>query len=246
MFKIIDQSNIDVEHICCSLNEKKGEKTTSLKKAWMKKQFDNGLVFKRLDERGKVFIEYMPSEVAFAPIVAENYMYINCLWVSGKYKNQGHGQALLDSCIEDAKRLNKDGIVVLSSKKKRHFMSDPDHLKHYGFVVADTAAPDFELLYFPLKKTKKPFFKLGQLEADHILYYSHQCPHTEKYAQLVQKLASDHGINLILKRFDNHQDAQTSPSPFTTYALYLDQNFVTTEVLTEKKFVQILKKHMLI
>jgi len=35
---------------------------TNRKKAWLKKEFDNGYIFKRLDERAKVFIEYVPAE----------------------------------------------------------------------------------------------------------------------------------------------------------------------------------------
>lgn len=31
-------------------------------KEWLKKEFDNGYVFRRIDERAKVFIEYGPAE----------------------------------------------------------------------------------------------------------------------------------------------------------------------------------------
>ena len=246
MFKIVNETNLEEEHICCALSEKKGEKTTSLKKNWMTHQFDKGLVFKKLDVRGKVFIEYIPSENAFAPIVSDNDMYINCLWVSGKFKNQGYADQLLTSCIDDAQLKNKDGVIALSSTKKRHFLSDPDHLKHYGFHVVDTYPPDFELLYYPLKKAAKPYFRIKNCIEDHISYYSHQCPHTEKYALLIQEVASKYNIELQLKRINSRDEALEVPCPFTTYALFLDRNFVTTEVLTEKKFVKILEKHMLI
>lgn len=47
------------------------------------------LVFLKSVERGKCFIEYIPAEKAWNPIEAEDYMYIDCLWVSGSLK--GHG-----------------------------------------------------------------------------------------------------------------------------------------------------------
>lgn len=53
----ININNIDNEHICCSISEKKGENCVFSKKAWMKNNFDKGLVFKRFDVRGKAFIE---------------------------------------------------------------------------------------------------------------------------------------------------------------------------------------------
>lgn len=48
----------------------------------MKKRLDDGLVFLKCDVRGKCFIEYIRAEFAWAPIEAEGYMYIDCLWVS--------------------------------------------------------------------------------------------------------------------------------------------------------------------
>lgn len=74
-----------------------------------------------LNERAKVFIEYLPAQHAWAPIEAPNYMYINCLWVSGKYKNQHHARRLLERCIEDAQAQGMDGIVHIVGKKKLPF-----------------------------------------------------------------------------------------------------------------------------
>ncbi|EOQ95282.1 hypothetical protein LEP1GSC195_2244 [Leptospira wolbachii serovar Codice str. CDC] len=47
-------------------------------------RFADGLVFKRLDERGKVFIEYMPIEKTWKPIVGKNYMVIHPLSIKQK------------------------------------------------------------------------------------------------------------------------------------------------------------------
>lgn len=57
----IDQSNIDKEHICCAISDKKCAASYELKKDWLKKEFENGFVFRRLNERAKVFIEYGPA-----------------------------------------------------------------------------------------------------------------------------------------------------------------------------------------
>ena len=91
----ININNIDNEHICCSISEKKGENCVFSKKAWMKNNFDKGLVFKRFDVRGKAFIEYIPAENAWCPITADNYIFINCFWISGKFKGQGYSNLLL-------------------------------------------------------------------------------------------------------------------------------------------------------
>ena len=59
--KIIDVTSdcLEKEHICCSISDKKDDCCVSSKKEWLKKRFSDGLVFKKLDVRGKVFIEYI-------------------------------------------------------------------------------------------------------------------------------------------------------------------------------------------
>lgn len=79
--------NLDEEHICCAITDKKDETCVSSKKAWLRERFSDGLVFQKLDERGKVFIEYLPAEKAWCPVDAEGYLHINCLWVSGDRKS---------------------------------------------------------------------------------------------------------------------------------------------------------------
>jgi hypothetical protein len=72
----VDASNIDREHICCSISEKKGEHCLVNRKNWMKEQFQEGLTFKKLNINGKVFIEYLPAENAWCPIDAPGYVFI--------------------------------------------------------------------------------------------------------------------------------------------------------------------------
>lgn len=55
---MLDKSNIDNEHICCAISDKKCNESYEAKKDWLKKEFENGYVFRRIDARAKVFIEY--------------------------------------------------------------------------------------------------------------------------------------------------------------------------------------------
>ncbi len=116
--------NIDSEHICCAFSDKKCTESYKLKKQWLKKEFGEGWVFRRLDERAKVFIEYGPAENAWIPVTAPHYMMIGCFWVSGKYKGNGHGKALLQQAVDDAKSQGKAGLTTVAGTGKYHFMSD--------------------------------------------------------------------------------------------------------------------------
>lgn len=244
----VNQENIEKEHICCALTDKKGENCVELKKAWMKKRFEDGLVFKKGDIRGKLFIEYIPAEKAWAPIIAEGYMHINCFWIAGQYKGQGYANTLLTECIKDAKSKGMRGLTILSSSKKKPFLSDPQYLKYKGFQVADTAEPYFELLYLPFTEgAPVPRFqdaaKSGSIPSQGmVLYFTNQCPHSEKYAQAISDIAQAHGQTLTLHKFETTNEAQNSPSPFTTYSFFYQGKFVTNEILSEKKFEKFLEE----
>lgn len=129
----LTEDNIDKEHICCAFSDKKCLEGYEFKKEWLKKEFANGYVFRRLDARAKVFIEYVPAEYVWLPVTAPNYLMINCFWVSGQYKGQGHGYNLLQFVIEDAKKQQKNGLVTVVGTKKNHFMSDTKWLLQHGF-----------------------------------------------------------------------------------------------------------------
>lgn len=245
----VDQNNIEKEHICCAISDKKGETCVSSKKAWMKQGLEDGLVFLKLDVRGKVFIEYMPAEHAWYPIQADGYMHINCFWIAGQYKGQGYGNQLLDRCIEDAKSKGRRGLTVIASEKKRSFLPDAGYLKHRGFVAADTAKPYFVLYYLPFTEdAPAPRFKECAKEArtDEMgmaLYYTNQCPHTDKYVPLIEAAAKERGAAISVHKFNTAAEAQNAPAAFTTYGFFYDGEFVTNEILSEKKFTAFMNEH---
>ena len=155
----VTKENIDKEHICCAISNNKDIQVLS-KKDWMLQCFDDGLIFLKSTERGKCFIEYIPAENAWVPIIAENYMYIDCFWVSGSLKGHGYSNDLLNECIKDSKEKGKSGLCILSSAKKKPFLSDPKHLFYKGFQVADVSDVGIHLLYFPFDdKAAIPQFK---------------------------------------------------------------------------------------
>lgn len=247
-FVSVNRNNIAKEHICCAIADKKGEDCVSSKKAWLEERFDDGLIFYKLNQRGKVFIEYMPAEHAWYPIVADGYMHINCFWVSGQFKGKGYANRLLDKCISDAMDQGMAGVTIIASEKKRSFLSDPDYMKYKGFTAADTAKPYFVLYYLPFtKEALVPHFKEctknGTIEeSGMVLYYTNQCPHVEKYAVLIRDMARQHGTDVELKKITSMEQAQNAPAPFTTYAFFNKGKFVTNEILSGKKFEKMLEE----
>lgn len=244
----VNNENIQREHICCAISDKKGECQVSSKKAWLKERFLDGLVFKKGDVRGKVFIEYIPAEKAWCPINADGYMFIDCLWVSGQYKGQGISNQLLEECIFDSKQKDKNGLVILSAKKKIPYLSDPKYLEYKGFLLADTAEPYYHLMYLPFSKTAekpsfKPCVKAGKIsEKGFILYYCNQCPFTAEYVPMLEEVAKNRNVPLKVIKFETTEQAQNAPAPFTSYSLFYNGDFITNDILSDKKFEKLLKE----
>lgn len=244
----LTKENLEREHICCAIANNKDCQVLS-KKAWLADRLDEGLVFKKGNVRGKCFIEYIPAENAWVPVEAEGYMYIDCLWVSGKYKGQGYSNMLLDECIRDSMEKGRRGLVTLSSDKKRGFLADPGYLAYKGFRTADTAEPYFKLMYLPFDENDDaddhvPGFRQQAKEtrvenSGFTLYYTAQCPFTAKYVPVLEQAAAEKGLPLKTIKLESREDARNAPTPFTTYSLFYNGAFLTHEILSVKKFEKI-------
>ena len=77
--------NLPDQHLCCIIRTKKPHPGVEAKRAWLAQRLKEGHVFRKLDEKATVFIEYAPLEKAWVPIEGENFLYIYCLWVNGDH-----------------------------------------------------------------------------------------------------------------------------------------------------------------
>jgi len=248
----LTSKNISNEHICCAISDKKCKDSYQAKKDWLRKEFDNGYVFRRLDARAKVFIEYGPAEKVWIPITAPNYININCFWVSGKYKDHGNAKKLLQFAIDDAKSQNREGLVTVVGTKKFHFMSDTKWLLRQGFEEVEKLSYGFSLLVLKLNKNaKNPKFKESVIsgECDNkngiTVYYTNRCPFSEYHvtSSLVETV-SKRNISLKVVKLETMEKAQVSPTPATIFSLYLDGKFITTDisVCMDKRFDKVFAK----
>ena len=248
----LNKNNISEEHICCAISDKKCSDSYQAKKDWLTKEFDNGYVFRRIDARAKVFIEYGPTENAWIPITAANYLNINCFWVSGKYKKNGYAKSLLKLAVNDAVEQGKDGIVTVVGTKKFHFMSDTKWLLKQGFKEIEKTSSGFSLLVLKLNKNaKNPIFntcvKTG--ECDHkdgiVVYYSNRCPFSEFHAQnSIVETAKKRNLPLKIIKLNSISEAQLAPSPATVFSLFYNGKFITTDisVCMDSRFDKVMAK----
>ena len=240
--------NIEEEHICCALSDKKSKEGYQKKKDWLKTEFNNGYTFQKVDVRGKVFIEYVPIEKSWLPLDGSNFMVINCFWVAGQFKGQGNGKKLLQQCLKDAKALNMDGVVAISSDKKRPFMSDPKFFKHQGFEIIDEAPPYFKL--FGLKINPKADFPTIKQSAKAgacpdkkgiTVYYSDTCPFTDYYInQLLPKYAESKNTPITIHHLKTQKDGQNMPIPWIINSVFYKGELVTLEMKPDKHLEKVI------
>jgi len=154
----------------------------------------------------------------------------------------------MEACISDSRVKGKKGLVILSSKKKRGFLSEQKYLQYKGFETIDTAEPYFELMVLPFDKdTEKPHFKScvkqvspADVRQDFTLYYTSQCPFTAKYVPILENMAKNKNIDFQSIHITTREQVQKAPTPFTTFSLFYNGEFVTHEILSEKKFEKVL------
>lgn len=243
----VTSENIESEHICCAISNNNDVQVSS-KKAWLKERFADGLIFLKSEERGKCFIEYLPSENAWNPILADDYMYIDCLWVAGSFKGKGYSTDLLNACIKDSQSKGKKGLCILSSKKKKPFLADPKFLQHKGFQVCDESDNGIQLMYVPFEKTAiAPKFKECAKhphteESGYVLYYTSQCPFNAKYVPIIENVAKENNVPFKAIHLQTKEAAQNAPTPITTYALFFNGEYLTNEQMNDKRFLKLLGK----
>ena len=244
----VQNNNISEEHICCGFSDKKCEAGYQLKKQWLTKEFDRGYKFRKGNVRHKVFIEYGPAENAWYPVIAPGYTMLGCFWVAGQYKGKGHGKELLQQCLKEAEHTN--GVIALSSKKKTPFLSDPKFLKMNGFEVVDAAPPHYELL---VKKNDKnapdPKFmehvKNNRLENKKGLtvFYTNQCVFTDYYVNVeYRKIAEKFNLPLEIIYIKTKEELKKLPSAFPIHNIYLNGEFLTTDIQTVSRFEKLMSK----
>ncbi|PKN99284.1 MAG: GNAT family N-acetyltransferase [Chloroflexi bacterium HGW-Chloroflexi-4] len=234
----LSTNNIGTEHICCGFSDKKCVTGTQLKKSWLTNEFEHGFVFRRLDERAKVFVEYGPSESTWMPVTADNTLMLGCFWVSGSYKGKGYGKALLDSVIDAAKRQGKEGVVTVAGTKKFHFMSDTQWLLKQGFKVCDTTPDGFSLLELRFDGAAgtasfKDCAKSGECTEKNglVVYYTNRCPFCEYYVnEVLVETAAKRNLPLKIIKLQSMEEAQSAPTPATIFSMFKDGKFVTTDL----------------
>nr|MDD6336184.1 N-acetyltransferase [bacterium] len=238
--------NLASEHLCCIIRSKKPHPGVEAKRKWLSERLEEGHVFRKLNEKATVFIEYAPLEKAWVPVVGDNYYYLYCLWVCGSYKGKGYGRLLMEYCLADAKEKGKSGICMLAANKQKAWLSDQSFAKKFGFEVVDTTDNGYELLALSFDGTTPRFApnaKKQAIESQELtIYYDMQCPYIYQNVEMIENYCKINGVPLCLIRVDTLQQAKALPCVFNNWGVFYKGKFETVNLLDVNALKRILDK----
>ncbi len=238
--------NLPDEHLCCIIRSKKLHPGVEAKRQWLADRLGEGHVFRKLNVKGTVFIEYAPLETAWVPIIGDNYYYLYCLWILGSHKGKGYGKALMEYCIADAKAKGKSGICMLGAQKQKSWLSDQSFSKRVGFEVVDTTDNEYELLALSFDGTTPKFAqnaKREEIESKELtIYYDMQCPFIYQNMEMIKQHCETNDIPVSLIQVDTLQKAKELPCVFNNWGVFYKGKFVTVNLLDAAYLKRILDK----
>ena len=234
------------EHICCIIRSKKPHEGIDAKKQWLSDRLKEGHVFRKLNAKATVFIEYAPLETAWVPITGANYYYIYCLWVSGNPKGEGYGKSLMEYCLADAKEKGKSGVCMLGAKKQKSWLSDQSFAKKFGFEVVDTTVNGYELLALSFDGAMPKFaqnVKSQEIESQELtIYYDMQCPFVCRNVEMVKQYCDANDVPVSFIQVDTLKKAKELPCVFNNWSVFYKGKFETVNLLDVSYLKRILKK----
>lgn len=238
--------NLADEHLCYIIRSRKPHPGVEAKRQWLAERLKEGHVFRKLDAKAVVFIEYAPLETAWVPIVGDNYYYIYCLWVTGESKGKGYGQALMEYCLADAREKGKSGVCMLGAKKQKSWLSDQSFAKKYGFKAVDTTDDGYELLALSFDGTAPSFAPNARKQAvenpELTIYYDLQCPYVCQNLEKVRQYCEENDIPASFIEVDTLEKAKALPGVFNNWAVFYKGKFETVNLLDIAYLKRILKK----
>lgn len=216
---------------------------------WFSKYHPKGLRIKALVSKSGGYqgmLEYVPAKYAHRPVSADGYMFIHCIFVGFKseFKGKGYGSMLLDECIRDAKEAAMQGVAVVT--RKGPFMAKKDIFVKKGFVILDSAKPDFELLALKFNSAApNPKFNIPPLKDYQnglTVVRSPQCPYSVKNVDAILETAKQMGIPAKLVDLAEAEAAQQSPCAFGTFCIIHNGKILSHHPISNTRFKNIMKE----
>lgn len=217
------------------------------KNEWLLGRFLEWLKYIKIMEDNKPagFIEYTPIEYSSRVVYGENYLVIHCLWVNSTGK--GYATKLIQTCMEDARKQNKAGVIVITNPDTSWTPSKDIFIKN-NFIEVDKAPYGFELLVCKFGNSPDPYFpkdwdeRLKRFENLTILR-TKQCPFVDIATENIVEGANKLGIVAEIIDMKNRGEIlKLSPTPYGIYGVIYKSKLISYHRLTVHSAMKRLKE----
>jgi len=237
----------------CGYKDVKKHPELKRKIDWFCRYYPKGLRIKVLISKSGGYqgmLEYIPGEFAHRPVDACGYLFIHCIFVGfrNEFKGKGYASAMIDACIDEARRAGMEGVAVVT--REGPFMVGRDIFIKKGFAVTDKADPDFELLALKFDRdAPDPRFRSAMVKnrdryAEGLtILRSPQCPYSEKNVRAIMETAQKKfGLVARLEELDDAAAARESPCAFGTFCILYNGKVISHHPISNGRFENIMKK----
>lgn len=237
----VDGTNVEEYGFFCYKSKPKSQGYQK-KLHWLRQRFADGLKIKILyeNDRSVGFIEYIPGEYTWRVVEAPGYLVIHCLWVVGRGKEKGYGSRLLNECVEEARRLGRQGVAMVSSRG--NWLANEKVFLKNGFENVGSAPPSFSLLVKKIKAGPGPIFpqdwekRLGYYSSGTTVIYADQCPYMPDAVQYAINVFAARGIEAKVVKLESSAEVRAkSPSAYGVFGIVCNRRLLTYHYLGKKE-----------
>ena len=204
--------NLDGEHLCCIIRSKKAHPGVEAKRQWLADRLKEGHIFRKLNAKATVFIEYAPLEYCLADARAKGKSGV-CMLGAEKQK----------AWLSDQAFAKKFGFQTVDTAPNGY------ELLALSF---DGTKPRFA------PHAKKQQIENKELT----VFYDMQCPYILQRVERVERYCGANGVPLSLVRVDTLQKAKELPCVFNNWAVFYKGKFETVNLLDDAALQRLLKK----
>lgn len=205
---------------------------------WLVERLREGMIMKSMDTPFAAFIQYSPAEIAWRAVLAPGFTFIHHLFVEEDQSNHRLKSELLQCCESESSE--KNGVAVMLNVEDFRELQ-PFYLQH-GY--RETAhLPGFVLMVKKfIYSAPDPVFALSVFDhkyphqSHHIaITYANQSSFINYYIHQMKKEFQELGFHVTLQKLNNVQEARESGSPYGTFGVFLDGQFLTHRLLNRNE-----------
>ncbi|HUU06583.1 MAG TPA: GNAT family N-acetyltransferase [Patescibacteria group bacterium] len=213
--------------------------------AWLGEQYRHGLRIKLLylqgEKRPVGFIESVPGESCWRAVNVKGYLFIHCLWTTGKkYQHLGLGTLLLQAVEKDAASML--GIAAIASDGS--FMAGKEIFLKNGYELIAESGTE-QLLVKRFKKGAPPAINDWRAELKKYkelsIVYAKQCPWVARFIEEARPIFEKFNLQPVVTELKTAAQAQKAPSLYGVFNLIYNGRLLADRYISTTRLANILK-----